>query len=340
MQTIHYYRIEHIISGIKIDDMGKSDVVVVGGYNQDLTWYTPVFPHPGETVMGQFITGPGGKGSNQAFAAARSGVTTAFVGAIGDDHFGKPLPELYEREGIEHHLCVKTGHPTGNAGIWVDGNGRNDIIVALGANMELLPSDIPESLIASAKVVICQHECNLLANHRAFEIARNHGVKTILNPAPTRNDFDEGILKLVDILVPNEPEFASLVARMNLYERGGFSEDILMGLRDEDLHELCLKLSVPVVVVTLGKRGCLVSTQEEYQKIPAMEVDEVVDTCGAGDAFVGGLAAGLARYDGNISKAAEFATIVAGLSVTCRGTSPAMPDLEKIKPHLISQGLD
>ncbi|WOO41527.1 ribokinase [Rubellicoccus peritrichatus] len=320
--------------------MGKSNVVVVGGYNQDLTWYTSAFPRPGETVMGRFVTGPGGKGSNQAFAAARAGARTAFVGAVGDDHFGDPLPALYEKEGIDHHLVVKPNHPTGNAGIWVDENGRNDIIVDLGANNALLAEDVPEELVASARVVVCQHETNLAANQRAFEIAKRNGVKTVLNPAPTRDDFDESILSLVDIIMPNETEFASLVARMGFYDAGEFSEQMMVGLGDEDLHDLCRQFSVPVVIVTLGKHGCFVSTETEYRKLPTIDVEHVVDTCGAGDAFVGGFSAGLVRFGGDVFKSAVFGNITAGLSVTRPGTAPSMPQLAEIEPYLKSQGLD
>lgn len=314
--------------------MSKSDVVVVGSYNQDLTWYTSTFPRPGETVMGRFSTGPGGKGSNQAVAACRAGAATAYVGAIGEDHFGKPLPAFYEKEGIAHRLAVKSDHPTGNAGIWVDEFGRNDIIVALGANMALTPDDVPRELIADAEIVVCQQEVNLEANYRAFEIARKHGVKTLLNPAPTRNDFSENILELTDVLVPNETEFVEMVTRLGFYEGTGFTEEVLSEMKDAELHDLCRRFPVSSVIVTLGKRGCLVSTEVEYRKIPTINVEKVVDTCGAGDAFVGGFSAGWVRYGKDIFKAAEYGNIVAGLSVTRPGTAPSMPMLNEIEPLL------
>lgn len=319
--------------------MESPQVLVVGSFNQDLTWNTPEFPKPGETVTGRFTSGPGGKGSNQAVAAARAGAATAFVGAIGRDPFGDALPAFYDGEGIRHHLAVKEDLPTGNAGIWVSGSGQNEIIVALGSNLALAPADVPDGLFDSARIVICQHESNLEINRYVFGRGRAAGAATFLNPAPMRDDFDPSILELVDIFAPNETEFAALINQMGFAPSGGFSEKDLGAMDAEALHGLCRKFGVPCMVVTLGSRGCFVSTESRSLLIPACKGIKVVDTTGAGDAFVGGFSAGYVRYGGDVFKAAAFGNATAALSVTKPGTAPSMPrkaEIEALKAKMES----
>ncbi len=311
--------------------MSTPQVVVVGSFNQDLTWTTLKFPRPGETITGRFKSGPGGKGSNQAVAAARAGAATAFVGAIGDDPFGHALPAFYDSEGIRHHLAVKD-EPTGNAGIWVESSGENEIIVALGANLVLESGDVPEGLIEDARIVLCQHESSLALNHDVFVRARDAGVATLLNPAPMREDFDPAILKLTDILVPNETEFIALAEILGA--ASGLTEDDMAAMNINDMHALCRKFDVPTVVVTLGSRGCLISSADGPKQIPVHSGITVVDTTGAGDAFVGGFAAGYCKSDGNIIEAAKFGNATAALSVTKPGTAPSMPQRAEIEKLL------
>jgi len=318
--------------------MGKNDIVVVGSFNQDFFWSMQTFPRPGQTVTGTYTSGPGGKGANQALAAARGGARSVFIGAVGDDYFGHNAPAFFEKEGIEHHLAVKKKHATGNAAIWVDANGRNDIVVSIGANNELMEADIPDKVIERAQIVLCQNESRIETNHHVFKIARQAGVKTILNPAPMRGEFDPSILGLTDVLVPNETEFVGLVAQLGL-SAGGFSDQIMTGLWDQDLHELCRAFEVPVVILTLGKRGCLVSTEGGFQHLSAIEVEHVVDTSGAGDAFVGGLAAGFIRFDHDVIKAAEMGDILAGLSVTRRHTADSIPQRAEIEGFIKTRDL-
>ena len=293
-------------------------IVVVGSFNQDLTWSCSEFPATGETVVGRFKTGPGGKGSNQAVAAARAGADTAFVGALGDDHFGRDAEMFLRAEGIAVHLARKK-LPTGNAAILVNGRGENQIIIGLGANAALAPRDVPAALLGDARVVVCQHETNLALNLHVFRTARIAGCTTVLNPAPMRPDFDDRILDFTDVLVPNETEFVALV------NRRGFTEKSLRALPLHDLHRLCRSFDVPTIIVTLGARGCFVSQSRGHLFIPAHTGLKVVDTTGAGDAFVGGFAAGLVRFDGNIASAARYGNAAAGLSVTKFGTAPSMP---------------
>lgn len=296
----------------------KSAIVVVGSYNQDLTWRCSDFPAPGETVVGRFKTGPGGKGTNQAVAASRAGGATTFVGALGDDSFGRDAEAFLRTEGIAVHLAIKK-QPTGNAAILVNRHGENQIIIALGANAALAPRNVPASLLRDARVIVCQHETNLTVNAHIFRAARRTGVTTVLNPAPMRADFDSRILDHTDVLIPNESEFVALV------NRRGFTEKSLHALPHHDLHRLCRSFDVPTIIVTLGARGCFVSQSRGHLFIPAHRGLSVVDTTGAGDAFVGGFAAGLVRFDGNIAAAARFGNATAGLSVTKLGTAPSMP---------------
>lgn len=302
-------------------------IVVVGSFNQDLTWTCAEFPAPGETIVGRFQTGPGGKGSNQAVAAARAGGATAFVGALGDDAFGRDAETFLRSEGIAVHLARKK-LPTGNAAILVNRRGENQIIIALGANAALAPRDVPAELLREARVVVCQHETNLAVNAHVFRAARRAGVTTVLNPAPMRADFDDRILDLTDVLIPNETEFVTLVNRRN------FTEKAMHALSHHDLHRLCRGFDVPTIIVTLGARGCFVSQSRGYVFIPAHTGLKVVDTTGAGDAFVGGFAAGLARFDGNIATAARYGNAAAALSVTKFGTAPSMPAQRAIEKLL------
>lgn len=316
--------------------MNTPQVVVVGSFNQDLTWITDSFPRPGETTTGSFRSGPGGKGSNQSVAAARAGAATAFVGAIGQDPFGDALPEFYEGEGIQHHLSLKDGVPTGNAGIWVEKSGENRIIVALGANLHLGIDDVPTGWVERARIVLCQHEVSLPLNDAVFARARAAGVSTMLNPAPMRGDFDPAILKCTDILVPNESEFVALAKRLDLCKEP-LDEEGLRVLDADDLHTLCRRFEVPAVVVTLGKRGCFISTQEAYCHLPAHEAIEVVDTTGAGDAFLGGFAAGFCQAGGDVMAAARYGNATAALSVSKPGTAPTMPGVAEIE-KLLAKG--
>ena len=311
----------------------KPQVVVVGSFVQDLTWHCTAFPKPGETVIGTFSTGPGGKGSNQAVAAGRAGAATLFIGAVGSDAFAAQAKAFYAAEGIAACLVEKPKHATGTAGIIVNAAGQNEIIVALGANAHLGKTDFDSKLPAGAKVVVTQLESNLATSAFVLKTACAAGVTTVLNPAPMRADFDPAILKHVDVLIPNEAEFTSLVNIIPAVGRTDFTETALSLLSNDALHALCRRLGPPVVIVTLGKRGCLVSQASGATFIPAHKV-KAVDTTGAGDAFVGGFAAGLVRFGGDIAAAARFGGAVAALSVTKKGTAPSMPNRRELEKFL------
>ncbi len=312
----------------------KPLVVVVGSFVQDLCWKCAEFPRAGETVIGTFATGPGGKGSNQAVAAGRAGAPTVFIGAVGRDVFADAAKKFYRAEGIGARFIEKPKHATGTAAIMVNATAQNEIVVALGASALLQPRDIDGTLIRGAKVVVCQHEANLPVNAHVFRLARKAGVTTVLNPAPMRPDFDARVLALVDVLIPNETEFVTLANQLGIAP-SPFTESALQAMTPGDLHRLCRAFGVPTVIVTLGKRGCFVSPPEGVPTfIPAHTGIKVVDTTGAGDAFVGGFAAGLVESDGDLVAAARLGNAVAALSVTKFGTAPAMPAKAEIARFL------
>lgn len=313
----------------------KPQVVVVGSFVQDLTWKCAAFPAPGETVVGTFVTGPGGKGSNQAVAAGRTGVPTLFVGAVGRDAFARDAKTFYRAEGIASRFVEKPPHATGTAGILVNAAGQNEIIVALGANAALRPADVPASALRSARVVVTQHETDLGTVAAVLRSARRYGAITIHNPAPMRADFDPALLKHIDILIPNESEFAALI---NLHGSGAgkkISAASVAALPPAKLHALCRTLGVQTVIVTLGAKGVFISQPDPagHAFIAAHKV-KVIDTTGAGDAFCGGFAAGLVKFNGDILAAARFGNAVAALSVTKFGTAPSMPTAREIAAFL------
>lgn len=310
---------------------------------QDLAFYTTRFPHPGETVTGDFRFGPGGKGFNQAVAALRAGAPTLFIGAIGRDAFGADAKKFATRIGLRVHLVEKPKHATGAAGIAINGTGQNHIIISPGANFALHKQDVPLAPLESAQVVVCQGESDYRTVAHVLKTGRKAGAVTVLNPAPMRPEFDVAMLRHTDALIPNETEFVAL-ARMHpacnallrtaaYRDHGEFNETTLTALRAEALHKLCRCLQVPIVILTLGARGCFVSQKDGYQRMNAHPV-EVIDSTGAGDAFVGGFAAGLVKFNRNVAEAAHFANAVAALAVMQPGTADAMPNAREIARFL------
>lgn len=257
-------------------------ITVVGSLNMDLVIRSPRIPQPGETIIGSdFQTIPGGKGANQAVAAARLGAQVSMVGMLGDDSFADILLDNLAASGVDSTFVTKDRQAaTGVALIVVDDRGENSIVVASGTNMQVGETqvDAAEHVIADSDVLIMQLEIPLPAVMRAARIARENGVPVVLNPAPAR-ELPENFISLVDVLVPNETEVA-----------------LLSGLGSESTEELkqagrsLLKLGAGAVVITLGKRGALLTDQDhDCLQFAAFKI-EPVDTTAAGDAFVAGLA--------------------------------------------------
>lgn len=307
----------------------KPEVLVVGSYVQDLTFFTKRFPRTGETTVGDFRTGCGGKGFNQAVAARRAGARTVFVGAVGHDAFAVKARKFALAERLHTHLVEKPRVLTGAAGITVDEAGQNQIVVSLGANQHLRPRDVPAPLLGAARVVVCQGESDYTTVAQILRTARRNGATTVLNPAPMRPDFAPALLRHTDILIPNETEFVALAHQLRQADSRTLTADSLTRLPADKFHALCRGFGVPVVIVTLGARGCFVSEPDVYLRITAHTV-EAIDTTGAGDAFVGGFAAGLVKFKNNVFEAAHYANAVAAISVTHPGTADSMPTSREI----------
>lgn len=304
----------------------QSQVLVVGSYAQDLSFVTARFPSPGETVLGTFESGPGGKGSNQAIAAHRAGADCVFVGAVGEDEAGREIRDFYRAEGLATRLSVLTDAPTGRAGIVRDRSGQNQIVMTQGANLRVGAHQVDADLLARARILVCQNEIPAETVRELFGRARAARVTTLLNPAPMGADFPADLLGLTDILVPNETEFATLQAL-----QGGGAGAAALPSDDGELQRQCRRLGPPVVLLTLGEQGVFASTPEEFFRVAAVPGVEVRDTTGAGDAFVGAFATAFAENPADLAGAVRFANRAAALSVQRVGAAGAMPSREAIE---------
>jgi ribokinase len=302
-------------------------VIVVGSVNVDLVVTTERLPGPGETVIGgHFAQHHGGKGGNQAVAAARLGATTAFIGAVGHDVFGTDARAALEAEGVDvRGLATVPGESTGVALIVVDATGENIIAVAGGANAVLSSVQVRAALrrlqLTPADVVLVGHEIRTGATHEALRFARLAGARTILNPAPA-DGLERWTLELADILTPNEGELAKLVG-----EEGRPSARAKRLLGEQPGRR--------GVLVSLGAKGAVLVVGRVVRTIPAPRV-EVVDTVGAGDALNGALAAGLAAGL-DLAEAARRAVVAASLAVTRAGAREGMPTAAELDAQLLDR---
>ena len=315
----------------------KGRVCVVGSFNVDHVWRVASLPQPGATLAGEYCSGPGGKGFNQAMAACRAGADTNFVCSLGGDPGAQLARALCSANTIDLR-DAECGLPTGTAGIYVDAQGRNSIVVGAGANAWLEPGFVTETLgsIANIDVVLVQLESPADAVEEALWLGRQRGALTILNPAPANATVGGAQLELADILTPNETEFAALLGR-HVGER--IESDNVNTMDQNRLHVLCRQLgNDSTVIVTLGASGCFVSHPENqlrgdnnaYYRVPA-EAVRAVDTTGAGDAFNGALAASLAgQRELPFNTHMRFAIRYAGLSTEYEGAALAMPTLAEM----------
>ena len=305
-------------------------IVVVGSSNTDMTIKAPRLPRPGETILGgEFLMTAGGKGANQAVAAARaldprSRGQVVFIARLGDDVFGRKALEAFRREGIvSDHILKDPDAPSGVALITVDSRGENIITVAPGANARLSPQDVDAAghLIASASVLLMPLEVPMETVHRAVEIASARGVRVIINPAPAQPILGSDLLHHVSILTPNETE-----------------TEILTGIRidhEEDLPaaaDALLAIGLEAVLITMGSRGVYAASAGFRELVPAFEV-EAVDTTAAGDVFSGTLAIAFAEGK-SLAEAAWFANAAAALSVTKMGAQTSAPSRAEIDDFL------
>ncbi|MGH4027606.1 ribokinase [Actinomycetota bacterium Odt1-20B] len=284
-------------------------IAVLGSTNMDLVAYVARAPERGETVTGrEFRTLPGGKGANQAVAAARAGATVSMIGAVGDDPHGVRLRAALDQSGVEtDSLRTTTDAPTGTAHIVVDDEGGNAIVVIPGANgtvTALAPGD--EGLIAAAGTLLLQLEIPVEGVLAAAEAARRHGVRTVLTPSPAQ-PLPPELLAAVDLLVPNEHEAAALT-----------------GITEPRAAAQALLSQVPEVVVTLGARGSLYAARGAEPVVVAAPQVTAVDSTGAGDTFVGTLAVALGEGR-PVPEALAWASTAASLSVRRPGAASSIP---------------
>lgn len=309
-------------------------VVVVGSFNVDHVWRGECIPVAGQTLAGRYDSGPGGKGFNQAMAARRAGADTTFVCALGDDPGGQWARALASNDGIDMRDAAST-RPTGTAGIFVDAEGRNCIVIGPGANADLSASHVESQreAIRAARVLLVQLESPVEAIEAALRIAREAGATMVLNPAPANAPTTEAMLALADVITPNESEFSALIER---HTAMAIPAHAIATAGDEALHLLCRTLHPRgCVVVTLGAMGSFVSHAEAHargDKIAHYRVGaapaEAIDTTGAGDAFNGALCASLAaRPEAAFAEHLGFASRYAARSTENKGAALAMPRL-------------
>lgn len=295
--------------------MPSPSITVVGSSNTDMVITAPRIPSPGETILGgSFVVAPGGKGANQAVAAARLGGAVTFVTRIGKDMFGDVALTHYQGDHIDTTWIVRDEDtPSGIAMIMVAAGGENAIAVASGANMRLTPDDVDRAAaaISTADAMILQLEVPYETVQHAATLAARYNVPVILNPAPAR-ELDDTLLKHIDYLTPNESEARILTGI-----------EVVDDVSAAQAAQALLARGVGTVILTLGAGGAWWATRDGSGLIPAPQV-EAVDTTAAGDAFNGGLAVALAKGSG-LSEAILFANHVGALAVTRLGAQPSLP---------------
>ncbi len=302
-----------------------SAIAILGIFVADANFRASRQPRMGETLLGSsFALGPGGKGSNQAVAAARLGGDVTFISKIGQDPFGDMAMALWDEAGVKPAVERDADSYTGAASIFLEeATGDNAIIVCPGASATLSPADIEAAGddIRAASVFVTQLEVPLPTVRRALEIAREAGATTILNPAPAA-ELDPATFTLCDYLTPNETEAGDLT---------GMTVRIVSEARHAG--DKLLEKGVGAAIITLGAEGALLHTKKISELCPAQTFAPVAETTGAGDAFNGAFAVALARGDTPL-EAVKFANAVAGLSVTRPGAAQSMPTLEEVEQAL------
>lgn len=301
-------------------------VTIIGSINVDNIMHIKALPKPGETVaMSAFSQAAGGKGANQAIASARAGNKTVFVGRVGDDSNGEyMLREFSENEIDTAYINVTKKQQTGQAYILLQETGQNSIIIQHGANYDLTEADIMQAKdeIQTSDFVIAQFETPLAPTILAFKLAHQAGKKTILNPAPAKANIPEELLKVTDLITPNETE-----------------SEIITGIRVTDLDsmkrsaEFYHQLGIDGVIITLGEKGCFVSTRQVSKLIPAFKV-KAVDTTAAGDTFIGALSSELQADFANIEASAIYASLSSSFAVQKLGAFPSIPKRDIVEAAL------
>ena len=302
-----------------------ANVVVIGSLNMDLVTRAPRLPRGGETLIGHsFATVSGGKGANQAVAAARLGARVAMVGCVGNDDYGVQLRDALLAEQIDCQAVSIVEDSSGVALIVVDDNSQNAIVIVAGANGAMTPAVIDrfDAVLQAADVVICQLEIPDATVGHALKRARAQGKTVILNPAPASRPLPADWFGAIDYLIPNESEAAALT---------GLPVDSLQTA--EAAANRLIAMGAGKVIITLGAEGSLFANGKGFEHFPAPKV-QAVDTTAAGDTFVGGFAAALASGKSEV-EAIRYGQVAAALSVTRAGAQPSIPtmsDVQAFKP--------
>lgn len=305
----------------------RFDVVVLAGINSDFIVRTKELPRAGQTVRGEsFYQGTGGKGANQAVAAVRLGARTAIIGRVGDEPRGRALLQSLKRSGVDvSHVSRDPQAPSGAAIITVDERGEKQICAALGANMRLKPAEIrrAERLIANAGVLLVQFETPMESVLAAARLARKHGVPVALDPAPPRDIPDE-LFPLLELIRPNSDE-AGQITGVRVRDRGSARR----------AGRKLLDRGVRIVAMESGDGGDLILTRSEEFFFPRLKV-KTVDATGAGDAFAGAFAVGLAEQL-PLEQIGRLANATAALSTTRLGAQEALPTRKRVEQFLRRQ---
>ena len=298
-------------------------VTVIGSINLDTNLRVKQMPRPGETVHASgHYSAAGGKGANQAVAAVRSGCEVSFIGGVGDDAPGKEMLGLLKSEGINTQgIITAKKESTGQAFITVDDSGQNSITIYAGANYAFGSAEVEQNqdLIINSDFLISQFETPLAATIKGFEIAHESGVKTILNPAPGMAKIPADLLKLTDIITPNETEAETITG---------------IKVTDEKTAQMAaVKLhnqGVKTVIITIGAKGAFYDYQNESELVPAFKVN-AVDTTAAGDTFIGAMTSLLRPDFSNLRNAVLFANKASSITVQKYGAQPSIPYAKDIK---------
>lgn len=296
-------------------------VTVLGSLNVDTTVTIKAMPKPGETISSENkSSAAGGKGANQAIAAVRAGAQVGFIGRVGDDEQGKYMIECLQEDSVDTaNVSTDPLIGTGSAIILLDDNGQNSIIVYGGSNQKVTTNEIDDAhdQIMQSDFIVSQFETPQEATLAAFKFAKEHGVKTILNPAPAAEIIPE-LLKYTDIIIPNETESASLTG---------------IEVTDEesmiDNFTAFKKMGVKNLIITVGSKGAFYANDQGHEFIPAFKV-KAVDTTAAGDTFIGALSSQLNAELSNMTEAITFAQRASSITVQGLGAMPSIPKLDQI----------
>ncbi len=307
-----------------------SDILVIGSINADLVVRAPRFPAPGETISGEDLKIiPGGKGANQAVAAARQGASVIMVGRVGNDSFGPELIDNLKQNKVDtSHVLTDAASASGTAIIVVDVRGQNSIVLSPGGNGRVSDTDVNNASFADHQLLLLQLEIPTETVLSATKRARESGLRVLLNPAPAR-ELTEELITLPDFLLPNETELSLLTG-----------QPVTDLASTESAAKTLLSRGAQNVIVTLGGNGALIVTSKQVTHVDAYPV-EVVDTTAAGDAFIGGFAAKLRESDGSsssIQNAVRYGCACGALAATKFGAQPSLPTKEEVERFLSLRG--